>query len=370
MYYPPQKNNTPIADLPSTGGKRKRLQSMDLLKFMAIFLVLWGHAEQYLVSDDFIDRAVYRHIYSFHMSLFMMISGFFFAMTIKPGVMKNVLNKARQLILPAVCWTIIFGLLSALIFQNIPSLRSIAWSMFASFWFLKSAFACSLLGLFPFVLFRKHFVAAAVITLLISQACAIVPLVRLASMYPAFLTGGIIYMYHDRFRAYARWIIQGCGFVWIVCNLFLDSEAYRTMTGGYELIANHSLPEIAFWRIYSYTMALCGATAFIALFEIIFSTPRSGRVVSMLSEWGKMTLGIYIFQAFLLENLLANTLNFDNFSAPLFDFVIAPLIALIVMLVSVAIIRFIRLNSYASFFLLGTKWPNKSLVWINKDQGA
>lgn len=51
----------------------KRLVSMDMLKGFAIFMVIVGHAVQYLVSGDYWDKGVYRVIYSFHMPLFMTI---------------------------------------------------------------------------------------------------------------------------------------------------------------------------------------------------------------------------------------------------------------------------------------------------------
>lgn len=176
-------------------------------------------------------------------------------------------------------------------------------------------------------------------------------------MYPAFLLGGIICRYHDRFLAYARWIIPLCGFVWIVCNMFLDAEAYRTMKGSSELLVNHTLLEIVGWKLYMYLMGLCGAVAFMALFEVIFSTPRQGRFYDIAADWGKMTLGIYILQGYFLETFLAYYVKFDGVSDIVFDFVISPLMALGVMIVCVGIIRIIRHNGYASFFLLGTKWP-------------
>lgn len=339
-------------DIASGRYGHKRLQSMDMLKLLAIFLVLWGHSEQYLLSCDFSDRAVYRHIYSFHMPLFMMISGFFFAMTIKPGVSKNILAKARQLLLPAVCWTVIFELLSVMEDKNLFSLQSLSYGMLSSFWFLKSAFACSILGMAPFLIFRRHFILASFISLIVSQLLFKLPMVNLPFMYPAFLTGGIIYRYHDRFIACARWIIPLCGGVCIICNMFLDADAYRTMKMGSALLADGSVIEPICWRIYKYFMGLCGAVAFIVLFDVIFSSPRTGRVFTIAAEWGKMTLGIYILQTFLLERLLADILNFDGVPDLLFDFVISPLISFGVMAVCVGIIR---QNRYASFFLLGSK---------------
>lgn len=91
-----------------TSPALQRLQSMDALKFFAIFLVLWGHCVQYLISGEFADKPVYRHIYSFHMPLFMMLSGFFFAMTCRRGFWKLSVKKFRQLLLPVLCWILIF----------------------------------------------------------------------------------------------------------------------------------------------------------------------------------------------------------------------------------------------------------------------
>lgn len=49
-----------ISSLITHTSEGKRLQSMDLLKFVAIFLVLWGHSERHLLSTDFSNRAVFR----------------------------------------------------------------------------------------------------------------------------------------------------------------------------------------------------------------------------------------------------------------------------------------------------------------------
>lgn len=48
---------------------------LDVLKGFAIFLVVMGHAIQYN-QVDFDTNPVFRFIYSFHMPLFMFVSGF------------------------------------------------------------------------------------------------------------------------------------------------------------------------------------------------------------------------------------------------------------------------------------------------------
>ena len=62
----------------------KRIEFIDSLKGFAILLVLWGHSIQYLCSGiDFFQNFIFKIIYSFHMPLFFLISGFFFHSALK-----------------------------------------------------------------------------------------------------------------------------------------------------------------------------------------------------------------------------------------------------------------------------------------------
>ena len=80
----------------------KRLPYFDVLKLFAIFLVLWGHCIQYFLSSQYSDEPVYRYIYSFHMPLFMMISGYFSASSMRLHFTELITKKSRQLLLPCV----------------------------------------------------------------------------------------------------------------------------------------------------------------------------------------------------------------------------------------------------------------------------
>ena len=60
--------------------KQARIKYWDLLKGIAIFLVVWGHTIQYGGSGSiFFDNKAFIFIYSFHMPLFLLISGYFLA---------------------------------------------------------------------------------------------------------------------------------------------------------------------------------------------------------------------------------------------------------------------------------------------------
>lgn len=70
---------------------KKRIVFLDVLKAIAIFLVVWGHSMQNFTTDKLYWEydACIQVIYSFHMPLFMMISGFFSASLLKRVLVFN-----------------------------------------------------------------------------------------------------------------------------------------------------------------------------------------------------------------------------------------------------------------------------------------
>lgn len=84
----------------------KRIYSLDFVKLVAIYLVLWGHCIQSLIPEvgSGEGKPVFLYIYSFHMSLFMIISGYF-AVNIEGETLKKlIVSKFRQLIIPCISW--------------------------------------------------------------------------------------------------------------------------------------------------------------------------------------------------------------------------------------------------------------------------
>lgn len=84
-----------------------RLQAFDAIKFFAIYLVLWGHAIQYVMGGDYENNLVFRTIYAFHMPLFMTISGYFATSSLELSLVPFLKRKFMQLLYPA----FVFGIL-------------------------------------------------------------------------------------------------------------------------------------------------------------------------------------------------------------------------------------------------------------------
>lgn len=82
---------------------KERNELLDLLKGFAILLVVLGHAVQYNLPKTFDSHPLFRVIYSFHMPLFMFISGYVSCISFK-GSTRQLLSRLRTLILPFWSW--------------------------------------------------------------------------------------------------------------------------------------------------------------------------------------------------------------------------------------------------------------------------
>lgn len=85
--------------------ERKRDYNMDMIKAIAITLVVIGHIVQYIcVPEGFWENHVFRYIYSFHMPLFMFISGYFSYCPQKEIDAEWLKQRFVRLMLPFLAW--------------------------------------------------------------------------------------------------------------------------------------------------------------------------------------------------------------------------------------------------------------------------
>lgn len=101
------------------GEKREELP--DILKGIAILLVVIGHNIQYGTGQSYFETRQYfnnwafKTIYSFHMPLLMLISGYFFSYSLKKyTVWKLTLNRIQRLLVPILCWSFVPFVISLL----------------------------------------------------------------------------------------------------------------------------------------------------------------------------------------------------------------------------------------------------------------
>lgn len=123
----------------------KRIGWIDLLKVYAIFLVVIGHTIQYVCyPDSFDDVFLFRLIYSFHMPLFLFISGY---LSYKKKI--NIEWLERHFIsymIPFISWTVFMYFVTDRhsMYKPLPYILLILEYPENAYWFLQILFMCNL----------------------------------------------------------------------------------------------------------------------------------------------------------------------------------------------------------------------------------
>lgn len=134
--------------------ENKRNNFIDVAKGLAIFLMLWGHCIQYCVGGSnvyYFDNAVFKTIYSFHMPLFMLISGYLFSFSFAKRNLKELLaRRVQSLVQPIIFCSLFNYLFTTVIFQAIRGDFSVLFNgkwleNLSSLWFLWSVLAASII---------------------------------------------------------------------------------------------------------------------------------------------------------------------------------------------------------------------------------
>lgn len=118
----------------------ERLIHIDVLKGIAIVLVVMGHL--YIPFTDYLNETLNQLIYSFHMPLFIFLSGFVFHSAGDLSTIKNsVTKRCITLLIPYIGFLSLY----CFIFRQSLFLRFFNDEMHAGYWFLLVLFLIILL---------------------------------------------------------------------------------------------------------------------------------------------------------------------------------------------------------------------------------
>lgn len=93
--------------------RKKRDAYLDVVKGFAILSVVFGHCIQFGSGADFMQgeffyNDVFRFIYSWHMPLFMLVSGYLFSFSLKRNDWRELIaSRFKQLVLPMLSWALL-----------------------------------------------------------------------------------------------------------------------------------------------------------------------------------------------------------------------------------------------------------------------
>ena len=343
---------------------KKRNPYLDIIKAILILLVLIGHSiqygsgENYLNKQLFFNNYLFKFIYSFHMPLFIMISGYLSYNSLNKINLKNtIISKFKSLIIPIFIWSIIPFIISINNYINIKELIKLFITTFSTnLWFLWSLFYINVLVKIINKYFKDNiyiYILSILITFILPNTYIIkyfnFQFSLYSFMYIYFLLGYFYKKYNldTKLNKYINNKTLIINTILFILLLIPFSKEYYIYTSGINIIGNYKQ---IFIDLYRYILGLSGSIEILLLVNLI-TNKLNDKVKNKLLYLGKNTLGIYIISSIIHPFILPNiTKNISNINY-LFIFIET----IIILIISILIIELIKKNKFLSKYLLGEK---------------
>lgn len=300
---------------------KQRNSFLDILKAIAIILMILGHCIQHgsgteYASGDFFKNPFFIFIYSFHMPLFMLISGYLFAFSLKTKPWYVVLfSKFKQLVIPLACWSVVSLLISIVksVIGISPAsvtpiwiIKQVIYGFIYGPWFLWALWWCSLV----IILVKRFLKGSPVIYILGCLLTFVLPdfynLYLYKFMWPFFLLGYLFnaYDYETKLKKVYRnkTFILGILALYIVLLHFYHYDSF-IYTSGYTILGKNIVVQI-YNNCFRFIIGLVGSIAVIlTTYAITRNLPS--KVNGCLTYIGTNTFGIYILSNLLVTEVLS-----------------------------------------------------------------
>lgn len=311
-----------------SSGFRPHFAMLDFMKGCAILLVILGHSIQTSVVK-FDDNFIFRIIYSFHMPLFMLLSGF----TIQLPLKINILKKMRRLFIPFLS----FGLISYYAGLIDINFFMIFFKPDYGLWFLYVLF---LINLWLFCFYKSY----------------------VFNKYAGVLVSIILYFTFsyitEIFSYYLPYVLLGIFLRHLVTSGYIRSKNYNLYSNLMLIVLSLLFIFLVyFWHridvpvfltsqytitIYRFLTAICG----ISIFYLVVSTIYRLLPLKLIIILGINSLELYALHPYVLK---------------IFPFTpYYPIKFIIVSCVTYILIELLRYNRYLQLFLFGSL-PSASL---------
>lgn len=318
-------------------SKRKKTQRdpyWDIIKGFTILLVIIGHSIQYHNGETYYEQGLYwanpifKFIYSFHMPLFMLISGYFCVKSIqKYNVHDFVKNKTQSLLLPILSYSLI---ITGYEWSTSGfSIMEFFHNFFANLWFLWAVWLSSL-TLYAFkkknISYKIAYVGTFVVMLLVPDFWVSFAYAKFT--FPAFLLGAIVAENNEKYNFAAnRWEILITLFIAFLILLPFYNHSCYVYTTKCSLWKKHGwdIPLQVVIDTYRTIIGLVGSMLLLLLMKWITKKWHSLYVWKILSYVGQHTLGIYIFSSLIYDYSVKRefySITNTSFSVPLSFFMV------------------------------------------------
>lgn len=317
----------------------QRLPYIDNLKGVLILLVVLGHCIQ-ATDLDFENNTIFRYIYSFHMPLFMWVSGF---VSYKVQISwKSITKRFYQLMLPFISWAIV----NSCIKQDIIHLYKVLLHPDTGLWFLWALFFITLLLKLCEVLSEKIKVqleytvislALCMVGIMVFLKFKLLGFQFIAWYFIFYCMGFFGKKYIDYFSQIGHYILGPALILfWIMASFWMVKLPPTFMPADSHIIFNY---------IYRFITAIAAIIAFIPLFRYYMNYN-----ILIISKLGGATLGIYAIHQTVIKILSCIS---HDISALIPYFVHLGVLWIVVIGITYLIYLIINKNRYTALLLLG-----------------
>ena len=321
---------------------------IDLLKGFAIILVVLGHSVQFLSNNNFEDP-LFKFIYSFHMPLFMFLSGYV-CFNPQKGKYIDLKKRFKTLIIPFFTWWGIYNIYAFLSHKNIISFIELLVQPDNGLWFLWVLFFLCIFLQISFIITKKYeeiiMLLIAIILLFITSFIPYgkyfgIPLISWYIVYFSF--GYIFHKYEPFFVLYRHF----WGMISIL--FFLIAIPFWHFGTPFTFLENLSLPfeyKKILYLIYKYFVPFFGILSFYYIFNLSSSRKLYAKLILHLAPITLEIYAIHIYFIYLL-NPIFNKYNSINF------YLKSIFITLIAIAGSFLVQKLISKNKYINKILFG-----------------
>lgn len=339
-----------------------RNQKIDFIKFISVFLVIWGHTIQHVYTNlGFFDNPMYLLIYSFHMPLFAFISGFLSLRTfLKSSLKEIIIKKSVRLLYPGMIWGLILEVMQVIyMYPSHKNCREIILGVFTDVWFFWTIFWISVLTAISLKISNGH----KLLFVLLLGICTPVLLFLPNGdgnifMYPYFLMGLAYSKYESRVNKYKH-LIGWTSLMVFVCLLYrFDSSKLLAVAGHIYFLGGGSL----YNDVYRYLIGFSGTISVTFLISGL-SNHVNDSMRKPIERVATLSGEIYCVQCFLFLDVFSklirwmeNKLQFNPFlmSEFVYSLVLAPILSYFLLRFMIMCVEFANRNSLIYSFLFGS----------------
>lgn len=287
----------------------------DVLKGFGITLVVLGHCIQACYGEGvtFFDDGLYQFIYSFHMPLFMLISGYYAWNSVHRAVTpqnrrKMIIKKSVYLITPNVGWKLIeylylFGTGAYIYTGAGVLLGELVFGILTNFWFLWAVFYSFLLVCLMHYQFRDSVWRYLLVFIAMFFTPDGLSLMACKYVLPYYLIGFYVNKHKEFLIDKAavlgdvrRWkgaALLASGILFLVMVSFFNADSFVYLT-GYKLIGKDY--GVQLWIDgYRFLVGLCGVVFWSLFWSVLLDLCRQWNIgFRLLAFLGRRGMGIYI----------------------------------------------------------------------------